>query len=191
MLFKSSRAVFFRSTSNDGKKIDLAVLPHDHKTSGQQQLPPHLCSYVHFCAYLRRWEPSLYAAGDSCPPPPRGTLNDSKLAYLDWRLALIKFEREMETADLSVAVQHVEQKLAQASINLLEVPKRTLCGNLRAVQRITALPPRPHSTDGSIITYVPRIPGRVHLEEGPQIPPKIEWDLPKTSSPLFMTPSAF
>ncbi|KAE8211100.1 hypothetical protein CF327_g5110 [Tilletia walkeri] len=189
MFFKSPAAVLRKGTSNAPKR---PALTRPHTTSGTQ-LPLHLSSYVSFCAYSSQWDPSIYGAGNPCPPPPRGTLNDSKLAFLDWQMALIKFQREKENAEKSaaaatalqtvdsmdtdavevigddVAVEDLVQESAlRAGVKQLEVPEETLVRTRKPVQRLSAFPPRPHTTDGSITTYVPKIPGRFYAVAQPQ-----------------------
>ncbi|CAD6908471.1 unnamed protein product [Tilletia caries] len=195
MFFKSPAAVLRKSTANAAKRVDRSALPRPHTTSG---LPMHLSSYVSFCAYSSQWDPSIYGAGNPCPPPPRGTLNDSKLAFLDWQMALIKFERErdaannenriraehstlqtVESVDVDTfevlagngeAVEHLVQETAlRAGVNQLEVPEESLVRTRKPVQRLSGFAPRPHTTDGSITTaYVPKIPGRFYAVAQPR-----------------------
>ncbi|KAK0553966.1 hypothetical protein OC845_000955 [Tilletia horrida] len=197
MFFKSPAAALKKANSSPAPPPPSSKLraraaksgqPRPHTVSGSQ-LPLHLSSYVSYCAYSSLWDPSVYGAGNPCPPPPRGTLNDSKLAFLDWRMAVIKYERESSSSsntrtrasshplapaesleevldvivgDITEADGMEHENALSGRVHELEVDDDVLVRNRKPVQRVSGFAPRPHTSEGIAPTYVPKMPGRFY-----------------------------
>ncbi|KAK0559180.1 hypothetical protein OC861_006722 [Tilletia horrida] len=197
MFFKSPAAALKKANSSPAPPPPSSKLraraaksgqPRPHTVSGSQ-LPLHLSSYVSYCAYSSLWDPSVYGAGNPCPPPPRGTLNDSKLAFLDWRMAVIKYERESSSSsntrtrasshplapaesleevldvivgDITEADGMEHENALSGRVQELEVDEDVLVRNRKPVQRVSGFAPRPHTSEGIAPTYVPKMPGRFY-----------------------------
>ncbi|KAK0545892.1 hypothetical protein OC845_004876 [Tilletia horrida] len=101
MPFKFRRSNLQTGTNSESPSPSTAELiifttgANTSSTTTQPRLPVHLRSYTSFCAYSGHWDPWAICSsrGNQDPPPPRGSLNESKLSFLHWRLSVIEFEQ--------------------------------------------------------------------------------------------------